>query len=59
MGTSAKGFAKFDKQDEIIEKFRDLATNKDIHISLVIHPKKVNESEDLNISSIFGSAKAT
>lgn len=30
-----------------------------MHLTLVIHPKKVNENEDLNISSVFGSAKAT
>lgn len=46
-------------QDKAIEVFRQLATKKDIHLTLVIHPKKVDEGEDLNISSVFGSAKAT
>lgn len=36
-----------------------MATNNDIHLTLVIHPKKVDESEDLTIASVFGSAKAT
>ena len=43
----------------MIERFRKIATEHDVHISLVIHPKKVDESEDLNITSVFGTAKAT
>lgn len=43
----------------MIEKFRRIATDHDIHLTLVIHPKKVDESEDLNIASVFGTAKAT
>ena len=53
------GNRKFDFQDEIIEKFRRLTSNNDIHLTLVIHPRKVDENEDLTIASIFGSAKAT
>lgn len=59
MGTQARGAAKFDMLDKAIETFRDLATKRDIHFTVVIHPKKVDESEDLHISSVFGSAKAT
>jgi len=36
-----------------------LTTNNDIHLSLVIHPRKVDENEDLTIASVFGSAKVT
>lgn len=36
-----------------------MATEKKVHISLVIHPKKANEDEDLNMAHIFGSAKST
>jgi twinkle protein len=43
----------------VIEKFRKIATNHDVHISLVIHPRKIDENEDLSLSSVFGSAKAT
>ena len=35
------------------------ASNKNVHVTLVIHPRKENEGSDLNISSVFGSAKAT
>ena len=30
-----------------------------MHVTLVIHPRKESEGSDLNISSVFGSAKAT
>jgi twinkle protein len=36
-----------------------MATEMEVHIVLVIHPKKVDEKEDLQLSSIFGTAKAT
>ena len=58
MGTQGKGFEKFDIQDELISRLRALATEKNIHITLVIHPRKSIESEDLSIASIFGTAKA-
>lgn len=38
---------------------RRIASDQNVHITIVIHPKKVQESEDLNITSVFGSAKAT
>ena len=55
----AAGYAKFDLQDSIIARFRTFATEKNVHITVVIHPKKVDDDTDLNISSVFGSAKAT
>lgn len=53
------GFEKFDLQDKAIEKLRSFASNKGVHISLVIHPKKVDDEQSLGISSFFGTAKAT
>lgn len=38
---------------------RQLATDRNVHISLVIHPKKVEDDNNLNVGSIFGSAKVT
>ncbi len=55
--TSGKHLNKFDYQDEIIQKMRKFATEKNIHLTLVIHPKKTDEA--LKISSIFGTAKAS
>ncbi|OMJ81488.1 hypothetical protein SteCoe_18056 [Stentor coeruleus] len=55
----ALGMNKFDLQDSVISKFRNFATDKNVHLTLVIHPKKTDDELDLNIASVFGSAKAT
>jgi hypothetical protein len=52
-------FDKFDVQDMAIEKFRKFATDRNVHIMLVVHPKKEAEYANLSISSIYGSSKAT
>jgi twinkle protein len=59
--SKAKGgdFKKFEDQDLVIDKFRQFATEKDVNIILVIHPKKDDDKTALGISSIFGTAKAT
>ncbi|KAJ6646856.1 Mitochondrial DNA helicase [Pseudolycoriella hygida] len=61
MGTSdeAKHMDRFWKQDAIIGAFRTFATKKNCHVTLVIHPRKERDSEELTTSSIFGGAKAT
>ena len=60
MGNQGKGIERFDIQDQLISKMRTLASERDVHITLVIHPKKVDEDHaDLSVSSVFGSAKAT
>ena len=46
-------------QDVALDKFRKFATDKNVHITLVIHPRKEDEGHKLTTSSIFGSAKAT
>jgi twinkle protein len=52
-------YDKFDMQDLAIEKFRKFATNYNVHVSLVVHPRKEDEGAKLGISSFYGSAKAT
>lgn len=42
-----------------MDKFRKFATERNVHIALVIHPRKEDEGHKLTTSSIFGSAKAT
>ena len=42
-----------------MSKLRNFASERNCQICLVIHPKKVDDDDDLNIASIFGSAKAT
>lgn len=52
-------FNKFDIQDHIIGELRKFATNFNCHVTLVIHPRKENIDQEITISSIYGSAKAT
>ena len=56
MGVNTK-MNKFDYQDYIISKLRTFATENKVHIIIVIHPRKTDEQ--ININSIYGSAKAT
>ncbi|KAF1797648.1 P-loop containing nucleoside triphosphate hydrolase protein [Mucor lusitanicus] len=51
---------KWDLQDHAIAEIRNFATQQDVHITLVVHPRKENgTNEELDIHSIFGSAKVT
>ncbi|XP_012279220.1 twinkle protein, mitochondrial [Orussus abietinus] len=61
MGVSqeSKHNDRFWKQDAIISSFRAFATKFNCHVTLVIHPRKERDSEELTTSSIFGSAKAS
>jgi hypothetical protein len=43
----------------LIRRLRKFATSKQVHITLVIHPRKELEGMPLSINSVFGSAKAT
>lgn len=53
------GWDKFEVQDAAISKFRSFASSKNVHITLVIHPRKVEEDKLLDVASVFGTAKAT
>ena len=55
----SSSYDKFETQDMAVEKFRKFATEKNIHVTLVVHPRKEDEGAKLGISSIYGSAKAT
>jgi hypothetical protein len=57
IGMQARNANKFDFQDEIIHRLRKFTSDKNVHVTLVIHPRK--SDENLKISSIFGSAKAS
>mmetsp|Transcript_35876 Transcript_35876/g.59148 ORF Transcript_35876/g.59148 Transcript_35876/m.59148 type:complete len:103 (-) Transcript_35876:279-587(-) len=50
---------KFDLQDLAMERFRKFATERNVHVCLVIHPRKEDDETRLGISHIFGTAKAT
>ena len=43
----------------MVAKLRQLATRHNVHIFLVVHPKKVEDDRYLNQSSIYGSSKIT
>jgi twinkle protein len=54
-----KGFDKFDILDTAVARLRKFATYRNIHISLIIHPRKEDDGTPLSTASVFGSAKAT
>ena len=43
----------------VIQKLREIATKYKIHVSLVIHPRKVEDNRELDLASFYGSGKAT
>ncbi|CAG8450907.1 6746_t:CDS:2 [Diversispora eburnea] len=49
---------KFEIQDRVVSAFRKLATEKHVHISVVVHPRKESR-ELLDINSVFGTGKIT
>ncbi|CAG8578574.1 10805_t:CDS:2, partial [Paraglomus occultum] len=49
---------RWELQDRTVGTFRRIATERNVHITLVVHPKK-DEREFLDLNSIFGSAKVT
>ena len=57
-GQSEK-FDRFELQDRAISEFRHFATHRNVHITIVIHPRKESHLAPLSVSSVFGSAKAT
>lgn len=59
LSQQAQGFQKFELQDRVISDLRRLATEKKVHIMLIIHPKKVEDDTKLDTNSIFGTAKST
>lgn len=38
-------------------RLRQLATDRNVHICVIIHPKKVEDDNNLTVGSIFGTAK--
>ena len=48
---------KFDAQERALDHFRAFATRKNVHIMLVMHPRKEPEGQPLSLESIGGTAK--
>lgn len=53
------GFDRFDAQERALDRFRAFASRRNVHVTLVIHPRKEPEDAPLQMSSVFGTAKAT
>lgn len=51
--------SRFAVQDHIIGAFRKFATSSSCHVTLIIHPRKEEDDRELQMASIFGSAKVT
>ncbi|KAI8506713.1 hypothetical protein Bbelb_151540 [Branchiostoma belcheri] len=59
MGTETSiGVDRFRQQDAIIATFRKFASANNCHVTLVIHPRKEEDTNVLQMASVFGSAKA-
>lgn len=59
LSEQGRGYDRFEMQDRAVALFREFASAKNVHITLVIHPRKENDAQALGVSSIFGGAKAT
>ncbi|CAM1295977.1 C10orf2 (predicted) [Pycnogonum litorale] len=57
--TENSRFDRFHEQDLIVAAFRKFATVNNCHVTLVVHPRKESENEELRMSSIFGGAKVS
>ncbi|RIA87199.1 P-loop containing nucleoside triphosphate hydrolase protein [Glomus cerebriforme] len=49
---------RWELHDRILTSLRRVATEKNVHITIVVHPKK-DDKELLDVSSVFGTAKVT
>ena len=58
IGSGSGNIDRYTRQDQCIELFRKFATLHNVHVTLVIHPRK-DQDERLTIQSIFGGGKAT
>jgi twinkle protein len=58
LSDQAEGIQKFDLQDKVMSRLRKISTNYNVHMVIVIHPRKTEDSEDIQIHSIYGTSKA-
>lgn len=52
-------FERLDLQDQVVDRFRNFATAKNVNVIMVVHPKKEDDIMDLGLGSIGGSAKCS
>jgi len=58
-GPGGQHMNKFEAQERALDQFRAFATKHQVHIVLVMHPRKEAEGLPLTIESISGTAKAS
>jgi hypothetical protein len=59
MTSNLTALDKWMEMERALSKFREFATKWQVHLSIVIHPRKTLEDQDLSTDSIFGIAKST
>jgi twinkle protein len=59
LSEQADGFRKFELQDTLMAKLREISIKHNVHVVIVIHPRKTEDGEDIGIHSIYGTSKAT
>ncbi|VDN00890.1 unnamed protein product [Thelazia callipaeda] len=52
-------FERFHQQDRFVGLLRSIATDCSTHITVVVHPRKTNSGEDLDIQHFGGSGRVT
>lgn len=50
---------RFEVMDDALSRLRTFCSKANAHVSLVVHPRKENDNEMIQLASVFGSAKAT
>jgi len=50
---------RFEAQDRALHLIRKFANDHNVHISVVIHPRKQEPGSQLSTESIYGSAKSS
>ncbi|CAI4226327.1 unnamed protein product [Auanema sp. JU1783] len=56
---SSSGFEKFHHQDRFVGLMRKMATDHQVHVTMVVHPRKTDSDTDLDIQHFGGSARVT
>lgn len=58
-GQHTSSLDKFDLTDRSVAALRAFSTSRNVHITLVIHPRKELDDTPLGLASVSGTAKAT
>jgi twinkle protein len=59
VGNQAESIDRYAMIDNIVGQIRAIASQRQYHITLVIHPRKEEDNVLLQLSSIHGTTKVT